>query len=195
MTTTTSQQARRSSTGTILALIRSNNNPTVSAGGTTPSDPKITELQNGLGQETSDSGTPAGLFVAFTQSRLAWDTVRKVIQDELSILEHSILDTSQRVPQLGKPRLEAIANSTKQLYLILQKLDERLIDTLDEALNAKTPEDRSAHHAKASQIVNEYRAFVDSDPLVKQIDDYPIVKINVRGPLIQTLDELRERLG
>ena len=152
-------------------------------------------LKSLAGSAPPAGGREKGTFVAFTQARLKWDSARKTVQAELAKLEQSILDTFKNLPKIPPAKLAELANSAKKLYTILDKLDERLIDKLDEALNAQTPEARTKVNKEAGDIVKEYQAFVNSDPLVNDIDGNPFTSVNVRGFLVQTLADLSARLA
>ena len=53
----------------------------------------------------------------------------------------------------------------------LDGLDERLIDKLDEALNAADPKQRQARQQEAKVILGDYKAFVANDPLLAGISE------------------------
>ena len=119
-----------------------------------------------------------GANVLFQQSRLAWDETRKQIQAELRKLESSVLSEAK-----GEPDFEEIARNSKLLYTVLDYLDERLMDKLDDALNAATPEARTGFTQEAREIVDEYIDYVKSDELLRDIDDNGFVDIRI-GPMV-----------
>jgi hypothetical protein len=143
-------------------------------------------------QPSAPPGEPAGKvsLVAFQQSRLAWDRARKTVQSELQKLEKEILAACKDEPDIAD-----IAAGTKDLYEMLEVLDERLIDTLDEALNAESPEKRAALHLDARGLVDEYRAFVNEEALIQDIDANGFVNLAVRSTLTSTLDDLAKKLS
>lgn len=148
-------------------------------------------LQTGLGTQPP-SGTSN---VVYTQTRLAWDQTRKKIQADLQNLEKSILAVCLDA-ELDEKELDfsTLAADTKSLYTILDKLDERLIDKLDDALNAATPEKRSKHQAQAAKIVKEYLAFVEGDELMQAIDNNGFAPIAVRKTAQSALQLLASKL-
>lgn len=139
------------------------------------------------GAESRTGGTAPG--IAFTQSRLVWDSTRKKVQSELRRLEASILDICK-----DEPDFAAIAAGAKTLYARLDFLDERLIDKLDEALNAATPEERRARHDEAREIVSEYVDFVESEELLQDIDDNGFVGVAIKSSLTTSLGAIDKRL-
>lgn len=137
---------------------------------------------------TAGSSGP-GPNVAFTQSRLVWDQTRKKIQAELRKLETAILDVSKEEPDYAE-----IAAGTKNLYLMLNVLDERLMDKLDEALNASDAAARQALHNEAREIVGEYVDFVEGDELLQDIDDNGFTAVAVKSSLTASLKLMDQRL-
>ncbi|KQP35420.1 hypothetical protein [Pseudorhodoferax sp. Leaf274] len=127
--------------------------------------------------------------VAFTQSRLAWDQVRKFVQGELRKLESAILAESTE-----EEDYDAIQAGSKQLYEVLDVLDERLIDKLDEALNAEGDQ-RRALHGEAREIIDEYLDYVNSEPLMQDIDDSGFVDLQIRSTLTTRLQKMAADLG
>lgn len=103
--------------------------------------------------------------VAFMQARLAWDQMRKRLQAELRKVEAAVL---ARVG--GESDFATIAANLRELHTLLEDLDERLIDTLDDALNATTAEARATFHVEAREIVAEYLDFVATDDLLAAVD-------------------------
>lgn len=127
--------------------------------------------------------------VAFTQSRLAWDQTRKFVQGELRKLESAILAESTE-----EEDYDAIQNGSKQLYEVLDVLDERLIDKLDEALNADG-DARRALHGEAREIIDDYLDYVNTDPLMQDIDDSGFVALQIRSTLTSRLQKMAAELG
>ncbi len=150
-------------------------------GGTAPSGTSL--------QEPTGSPGKAASQVALTQSRLAWDQVRKFVQGELRKLESAILAESTE-----EEDYDAIQAGSKQLYEVLDVLDERLIDKLDEALNADGDK-RRALHGEAREIIDEYLDFVNSEPLMQDIDDSGFVDLQIRSTLTTRLQKMASELG
>jgi hypothetical protein len=140
---------------------------------------------------SQDGSAPKESGAAGLQSAAqSWQAARQAVQGELTKLQIAILKAYQ--PTLPKDKLADLANATKQLHNIMDKLDDRLVKTLDEARNAKTPD---ALKKLATSIVKQYRSFVDSDPLVGMLDDNPFTPVSVRGRLIQALADVDKKLA
>jgi hypothetical protein len=143
---------------------------------------------------TAASGGPkvaaaAGANVRFQQTRLVWDQTRKKVQGELRKLEGAILEQCKT-----QPDMQVIAEGTKDLYSILEVLDERLIDKLDEALNATTPQARNDLQAEAGTIIEEYMAYVKSEALFDDIDDNGFVPVAIASTLNASLNAMAKQL-
>jgi hypothetical protein len=141
----------------------------------------------GSASPTEAAGGPG--MVAFTRTRLAWDGTRKKVQEELRKLEREILARCQAFPDAV-----SIAEGAKTLYNILDYLDERLIDKLDEALNATTPQERIRLHDEARNIVQEYRDYVNSEALFEDIDDNGFVPVAITSTLNASLGAIEKQL-
>jgi hypothetical protein len=99
----------------------------------------------------SNTASKVSPRIAFTQSRLLWAQTRDSVRKELSRLEAAVLDECKDEPDFAD-----IKANSGVLYSLLDHLDERLIDKLDEALNAATAADRRALNTQALDIVKEY---------------------------------------
>jgi hypothetical protein len=150
-----------------------------------PTEPKSAQAEPA--RATSGSINPQ---VAFTQSRLAWDQTRKKIQSDLRKLEAAILAKCQT-----EPFAKEVAAGTKNLYALLDHLDERLIDKLDEALNASEPILRKARHVEARHIVDEYLEFVASNPLMRDIDNNGFESTSILPAVNASLKLISTRLA
>ena len=136
-------------------------------------------------------------FVDLQKCRLAWDNARKQVQSELQNLEKIIVDKFKAHNSDDnnevKYDITEVAANTKNLYTILDKLDNRLIDKLDEALNAE-PDDRKVLQQDAKQIIVEYQEFVKTDSLMVGIDDNPFLKGSIRKDVERVLSSLESML-
>jgi hypothetical protein len=159
---------------------------------------EVEQLLSAPGGAAPPTGAPAGPAgqaaqaasqVAFTQSRLAWDQMRKFLQSELRKLESAILAQSAEESDFAQ-----IRSGTAQLYEVLEVLDERLIDKLDEALNAEG-EQRRALHGEARGIIAEYLDFVNSEPLMQDIDSSGFIDLQILPTLSAQLQRMDAELG
>ncbi|MCU0878678.1 MAG: hypothetical protein MUF06_12905 [Pirellulaceae bacterium] len=166
------EQARQALQETLLVLQRMEG----SAGPLSPSAPAMTTTEDSL--------------VTLQKARLEWDSTRKAVQNELRTLEQAILAICR-----DEPDFAAIKDGTKNLYVMLETLDTRLSDKLDEALNADTPDQRAARRREALTIADEYLDFVIDDDLINHIDDNGFVRVGVRLRMLTTLNDLLARLS
>jgi hypothetical protein len=136
-------------------------------------------------------------YIGMQKSRLAWDALRKSVQSQLQGLEAAIV---RAVIEHNKDNSAAdefapgdVQRGTKKLYEILARLDGRLIDTLDKALNAQGME-RANLQKQAKALIQEYQAFVQGDPMIAAIDKNGFIPTTIRPAVTQALSVLSEHL-
>lgn len=130
-------------------------------------------------------------------ARLAWDKTRRQILAELQNLDRSIrAAVSEHNADADAPdeyvdtELDAGVND---LYGILEALDERLIGVLDQALNAEG-ELRDKLHEQARDLIDEYRTFVATSPLMSKIDKNPFLACSIKSRADKALTVLTKTL-
>ncbi|MDB6122864.1 MAG: hypothetical protein JWQ71_1857 [Pedosphaera sp.] len=133
--------------------------------------------------------SPKGSMVTYIQAKLDWRNVRIQVQSELQKVEQAVLDACKEQPNIGE-----IAGKVKNLYSVLNTLDERLIDKLDDALKAQEPEKKDFADQQSRTLIKEYLGFINSDPLMAVIDDNPFAPVNVKGRLVATLTDLDKKI-
>src|SRR3954465_9007651 len=145
----------------------------------------------------SDARVPEdGKFsiVQLQKSRIAWEILRKSVQGQLQELEQSIIAgvKAHNADETVEEEYDEaqVATAVKQVHKMMEKLDTRLIDKLDEALNAKDQSDRANRHAEAAGIIKEYKAFVDGDAMLAAIDSNGFMNSSIRTSLVSTLSDL-----
>lgn len=141
-------------------------------------------------QTEGTADRPANQNVLFTQARLRWDTTRKQVQAELQRFEQVILDASTEEEDFSE-----IATKAQGLYRILETLDTSLIDKLDEAYSATTPEAKARAQQEAGGIIKGYVSFVTSDPLMSVVDKNAFGDFDVRANVTNALTELEQKLA
>jgi hypothetical protein len=153
-------------------------------------------LQTALGQgPAAPPATPAqttrkvGAKVAYAQLRLAWDTAKKRVHAELQKLEQAILSEFQ-----GSPAFAELEQKLRKLDTVLERFAEGLTDTLDDGLSAQTDEDRRKYNQQAAGIIAKYRAYVDSDPFIQQLEQNPFLPLTLRKTLGGTLAVLGKQM-
>jgi hypothetical protein len=138
-------------------------------------------------------------FVAMQQARLRWDDTRKKVHDELVRLEQAIMDQcvafNNRPGATTKVNLSDLKTQSQRLYTILDHLDERLIDKLDEALNAQTTDLRQEKNDEAIKIIQNYQTFVNGDPFIGVIDDNGFTPTRIKQTFATVLTDLSSMLS
>ncbi len=133
-------------------------------------------------------------LVELQKSRLAWDNLRKSVHAQLEKLEQSIIADvkAHNADETAEDEFDEaeVTTAVKKLYTILGQYDQQLIDKLDEALNAKTDEQRRGQHDEAAQIIKEYQAFVAGDSMLAVIDENGFTNSTIRKDVVGTLTEL-----
>jgi hypothetical protein len=144
--------------------------------------------------EAKTDGEGKFSLVELQKGRLAWDGLRKSVHAQLEKLEQSIIadvkahnadETAQDEFDEGE-----VTAAVKKLYTILGEYDQQLMDKLDQALNAKTDEQRRAYHSEAAEIIKQYQAFVAGDAMLAVIDENGFTKSTIRNEVTGTLSEL-----
>ncbi|MEX0310448.1 MAG: hypothetical protein AB3N17_09390 [Tateyamaria sp.] len=139
---------------------------------------------------TSGDGTSGASLVELQKMRLAWDGARKQASRDLQKLEKSIVATFANEPELVQ-----VANIARGMSASLDRLDASLIDCLDNALNAEDANARESHSAKAAKITRQYISILDSDPVLKIVEDNPFVPVKITTPMREALLGLSGTLG
>lgn len=110
-----------------------------------------------------------GPKVALAKSSQLWRGCRSQMRSKLDRLKAAIAEAYADQPQV----LKAIRQNFGELDRIFEKLDDRLDDTLDKALSAADANDRSILVEQTREIIADYTAVMDSDPLLEQLDGNP----------------------
>jgi hypothetical protein len=138
-----------------------------------------------------------GVFVKLQKSRLQWHETRGKVHHELEALEQAIIADCKQINADPNEEFEfdlnELAAKAKHLYTIMDKMDERLIDKLDEALAAKAAA-RDEKQKEAAAIVKEYTAFLNGDPLIAVIDNSGFMNTSIKQTFAKTLTELAANL-
>jgi hypothetical protein len=148
---------------------------------------------------TSGATAKPKSFVTMQQARLRWDDTRKKVHAELVRLEQAIMDQciafNNRPGATTKVNLADLKTQSQRLYTILDNLDERLIDKLDEALNAQTMDLRQEKNDQAIKIIQDYQTFVNSDPFIGVIDDNGFTPTQIKQTFATVLTDLSSMLS
>lgn len=138
-----------------------------------------------------------GDFVNMQKARIIWDNLRKSIQAQLRSLEAAMIKAVQI--HNADPKSEEgfdpdeVAKAADRLYLILDGLDVRLINTLDAALSADGTQRLKLQQA-AKDIIKEYQAFVAADKNIQSVDFNGFIQTAIRSSVEKTLTALAQTL-
>lgn len=141
------------------------------------------------GAPSPDTGTAVNL-VALQKMRLDWDAARKQAGRDLQKLEKTIISTFAEEPELVQ-----VAEIARGMAGSLERLDTGLLDALDNALSAESDSDRSKHNAQAGRLTKQYIGVLESDPVLKLVEDNPFVPVKITTPMRDALNALRSELG
>jgi len=151
-------------------------------------DLMLTAVNIGALEKTTAEGDVAG--TTYTKSRRAWIAVRKQVETDLDKLRAEIVKTYEADgigPQIDKSFRDRVAP-------VLQTLDERLAQKLDEATSQTDPAQRTKLVAEAQQIIQEYTSFVSSSQIVTDLDTNPFAAIAIKQTVAGTLGVLAKAL-
>jgi hypothetical protein len=129
-------------------------------------------------------------LVQMQQARLTWEATRAMVKQSLRGLEASVLAYFDGRSEFPKAQ-EAVNRFTE----VTDELDDDLIDTLDDALNAEDPDQRRAYLDDACDCLDDYVDFVRSSDLVAGIDANPFTKVKIRDTVQTTAAQLRAALS
>ena len=141
--------------------------------------------------KTAEPGTaPTISNVVLQKSRLAWDAARKQAETEIGNFQKTALAKAK-----DDPNLALVVEVVNRYDEAKAAFDSSLSDKLDEALNAADPEKRRDLNRQAGQMIKEYQNYVQSDPLLKELQTNPFVKMSFQGTLTKVLQVLAANLG
>ncbi len=137
--------------------------------------------------EASLAGTIS--LVALQKARLAWDGERKRVAAELKSLEASMVAAFKEAEDAKE-----MAQIATKVHRVLKVIDHRLLETLDEALNAATIFSRGACLIKAAGLIDAYLSELETHPLIQLVESNPFQRVNIVKGLRLTLRGLRSEL-
>ncbi len=149
--------------------------------------------------EAPKNGAAVGTsIVALQKSRIAWDTTRKAIQAQLKALERAVVDAVRKhnedeTAEDEYDEGELTQGGIPKLYKLLDKYDSRLIEKLDEALNAE-PDQRPALQQEAAGIIKEYQMILSGDTNLAMVDSSGFLPTPIRPIVEKTLSVLATQL-
>ena len=132
--------------------------------------------------------------VELQRCRLLWVQARKELHDRLQGVAAAVQKECQNEEEYDQADVKTKLK-VGLIDALMNRLDTRLIDVLDQALNAEKPDKRSAFEKQAIQLVAEYLEFVDTNPLVYEIDESGLIDPTIKPKMTNVLTELSNRLS
>ncbi len=129
---------------------------------------------------------PAKGAVAFAKSRLAWIATSKRVAADVAKLRAAL---EAEYGQQGNGA-QIMSVYDRRVEPVLSTFDETLADTLDAAINATDVAERARLVLQARGRIDEYKAFLDAQPLIADLDANPFVPLSIRATLGATLTAL-----
>jgi hypothetical protein len=144
-----------------------------------------------LGFEFAAAGTSStsrraegdGAVVRMAQAMLTWSSTRSYVGQELQKLEAAILAAHR-----DDEDFDDIEDGVENVEVILDKLDGRLLDKLDELRGSTDAAAKAKISQEARGIVRDYQAYVASDPLMNDIDDNGYLPLDIRSKVQDALN-------
>lgn len=146
-----------------------------------------------LGQAIEASSAPSadaadGSAVRLAKGLLLWNGPRSFVKQELMKLEAAIVTQSENEADAAeiKQKLGKVSDG------VLDDLDDRLTDKLNELRGATNSVTKRAIIEEARKIVTAYQKFVAEDELMKDIDDNGILPLAIRPRLTAVLQAVMQ---
>jgi hypothetical protein len=129
----------------------------------------------------------------FKKARAAWIAVKTKAEADLEKVKDGA-----RMAYLADPeQFPKIDRGCKDIDAILENLDDELRDTLDSYASTplKNQPKLKQLGEKAVQILDRYRVYVDSNPVLKAIDQKEFADVLIHAPIAKALADLRKALS
>jgi hypothetical protein len=131
-------------------------------------------------------------LVTLQRSRLDWDSARKRLHAQLQDVAGAVMEECEDPDEYDQVEVQ---EKVKTLDTLMERLDTRLIDVLDQALNAEDVGQRGGFEKQAAGIIREYLTIVNTDPMVAAIDDSGLVSEPIKTSMTKVLSDLAGRLA
>ena len=129
----------------------------------------------------------------FKKARATWIAVKNKAEADLE----KVKDGARMQYIHDKDQYPKIAKGCQDIDAILDNLDDKLRDTLDQY--ASTPLTNKAKlqtlSAAATEVLNKYYNYVANDPIMKAIDKKEFADVTVHAPIMKALGDLRKALA
>jgi hypothetical protein len=118
-----------------------------------------------------------------------WADTRGAAAADLKKLEDAILSEYGEAPEIG-----VLRQHVRKLDAVLDTLGTDMADLFGSAPGA-APADRAKLHDSAKALAGRYRSYIDSDPLLAELDDNPFTSISVKRRFAEALGTIETALS
>jgi len=153
--------------------------PQADAAGTPPTEQELAKLEDRRRE--------------FKKARAAWVAVKVKAEEDLEKVKDGA-----RMAYLADPeQFPKIVKGCKDIDAILDNLDDKLRDTLDQYASTPLKNQAKLHAlgAKATEILDGYSEYVENNPLMKGIDNKEFADVVIHAPIKKALADLRKALS
>lgn len=124
-----------------------------------------------------------GAVVRVAKGLLLWNSTRGYVDQQLKMLQSAILEQSQ-----DEADFDEIKANIGAIDVILERLDDRLSEKLDQLRGTKDSAAKAKIAEEARQLVTEYQSYVAKDELMADIDDNGFIPLDVKTKVAAALD-------
>jgi len=157
---------------------------------------RIDQLRAALDQASrtanGDNGAapvaPGSSNTAFAKSGEIWKATVAKVGAELEKLRAGIVDTYQTADNVG----DLEGRYRAKVSGVLTALDDSLVGKLSEVAGAPDMTQRARLIGEARGIMEGYRSYVASEPLLADLDDNPFVPLTIRQTVSNSLSALEK---
>ena len=131
--------------------------------------------------------------VAINRSKMVWTSAPSTASSEFDKLLKAIYSD----PEVrADPDMRAAAGEIEKVGWKMDAFDDRLIGALDALAGASEASAQSAALERCMALIRGYRAALEGDQVLQEIDDNPFAKVKIRASLhagLQDLDRALQR--
>jgi peptidoglycan hydrolase-like protein with peptidoglycan-binding domain len=129
----------------------------------------------------------------FKKARAAWVAVKTKAEEDVE----KVKDGARMAYLADAEQFPKIVKGCKDIDAILDNLDDELRDTLDQYASTPLKNQTKLHSlaATATEILDRYCGYVESNPVMKAIDNKEFADVTIHAPIMKALADLRKALS
>lgn len=131
----------------------------------------------------------AGAGVRVAKGLLLWNGTRSYVSQQLAKLEDAIVAECSE-----EPDFDQIKANVGAINAVLDRLDDRLSEKLDQLRGTTDRQQKLAISNEAKQVVADYQRYIAEDELMADIDDNGFIPLNIKPRLVAVLDAVLQTL-